>query len=151
MHLNDPTTSRNSEEYEGGGKVAKDDDSDIDNLDFDNFKGIYFNEDPNRKYQDPDTGCHFMYSDLCKRLNKLKDLRKKLDEQLGLPPGTPSPRELEKLQAQRKGGSRGISYDPVTGGYRRTVSQDNHHTKNTRQVLSKSNRKGKDENQKSSI
>ena len=46
--------------------------SDIDDLDFNNFKGIYFDEDPNRKYQDPDTGCHFEYNDLCKRLGKLK-------------------------------------------------------------------------------
>jgi len=42
--------------------------SDVDELDFDNFKGIYFNDDPNRKYQDPETGCHFEYIDLCKRL-----------------------------------------------------------------------------------
>jgi hypothetical protein len=61
-------------------------DSDIDNIDFDNFKGIYFEDDPNRKYQDPETGCHFEYFDLCRRLAKLKKLRKKLDEQLGLPP-----------------------------------------------------------------
>jgi hypothetical protein len=25
-------------------------DSDVDDLDFDNFKGIYFDEDPNRKF-----------------------------------------------------------------------------------------------------
>jgi hypothetical protein len=84
-------------QYEGGGK--KDDqgninemekeDSDIDNIDFDNFKGIYFEDDPNRKFQDPDTGCHFEYYDLCKRLSKLKVLRKKLDYQLGLPPESP--------------------------------------------------------------
>lgn len=30
--------------------LAKEDESDIDNIDFDNFKGIYFDEDPNRKY-----------------------------------------------------------------------------------------------------
>ena len=89
-----------------------------------------------------------MYNDLCKRLNKLKDLRKKLDEQLGLPPDTPSPRELEKLQAIRKGGSRGISYDPVTGGYRRTISHDN--VKRPTPVISKS-RKTKETESKSSI
>ena len=72
-------------QYEGGknddGNIndMEKEDSDIDNLDFDNFKGIYFEEDPNRKYQDPDTGCHFEYYDLCKRLSKLKILRKKLD------------------------------------------------------------------------
>ena len=96
--------------YEGGGK-AKDEDSDIDNLDFDNFKGIYFDEDPNRKYQDPDTGCHFELNDLIKRLKKLKALRKRLDEQLGLPPETPSPGELEQLQAARAARSRDLSFD----------------------------------------
>ena len=50
------------EEEEGQG------DSDVDDLDFNNFKGIYFNDDPNRKYQDPSTGCHFEYLDLCKRM-----------------------------------------------------------------------------------
>ena len=51
----------------------------IDDINFDNFKGIYFEDDPNRKFQDPETGCHFEYKDLCKRLSKLKILRKKLD------------------------------------------------------------------------
>ena len=88
------TTSISVSQYEGGDKGGnindmEKDDSDIDNLDFDNFKGIYFDEDPNRKYQDPDTGCHFEYYDLCKRLSKLKVLRKKLDYQLGLPPESP--------------------------------------------------------------
>jgi hypothetical protein len=74
--------------YEGGDGISKLEkaDSDIDNIDFNDFKGIYFDEDPNRKYQDPETGCHFEYSDLCKRLSKLKHLRRKLDVQLGLPP-----------------------------------------------------------------
>ena len=82
------SSSQDSMEMEGGA-VEKDNDSDIDNIDFNNFKGIYIDEDPNRKYQDPDTGCHFEYYDLCKRMAKLKQLRKKLDEQLGLPPETP--------------------------------------------------------------
>ena len=30
--------------------MNRDNDSDIDELDFNNFKGIYFDEDPNRKY-----------------------------------------------------------------------------------------------------
>ena len=64
-------TSMDESTYEGG-DMARDVDSDIDNLDFNNFKGIYFDEDPNRKYQDPETGCHFEYYDLCKRLAKLK-------------------------------------------------------------------------------
>ncbi|CDW75126.1 UNKNOWN [Stylonychia lemnae] len=59
-------------------------DSDVDNIDFKNFKGIYFNDDPNRKFQCPDTGAHFEYFDLCKRLVKLKDLRIKIDKELGI-------------------------------------------------------------------
>lgn len=81
--------------------MQRDHDSDIDELDFDNFKGIYFEEDPNRKYQDPETGCHFEYYDLCKRMAKLKQLRKRLDIQLGLPPETPSDKELSPKTGQR--------------------------------------------------
>lgn len=81
LHEQESISSPSSCEYEGGGPaVDKDNDSDIDNIDFANFKGIYIDEDPNRKFQDPDTGCHFEYYDLCKRLAKLKQLRKKLDK-----------------------------------------------------------------------
>ena len=60
-------------------------DSDVDDLgDFNNFKGIYFNDDPNRKYQCPDTGAHFEYNDLCRRMVKLKGLRKQIDKELGI-------------------------------------------------------------------
>ena len=55
----------------------------MDDLDFDNFKGIYYG-DKHEKYQDPVTGCHFQYNDLCKRLTKLREKRKILDVQLGL-------------------------------------------------------------------
>ena len=71
----DNETSEGSQ-FEGGEAEV---DSDVDNIDFNNFKGIYIDEDPNRKFQDPDTGCHFEYNDLVKRLSKLKILRKKLD------------------------------------------------------------------------
>lgn len=46
-------------------------DSDVDDLDFQNFKGIYYGED-NAKYTDPKTGAHFEYYDLCKRIEKIK-------------------------------------------------------------------------------
>ena len=57
--------------------------SDIDDLDFDNFKGIHF-DDNMEKYHDPDTGCHFEYNDFCRRLQNLKLRRKVLDKRLGL-------------------------------------------------------------------
>ena len=59
-------------------------DSDVDDIDFQNFKGIYFNDDPNRKYTDPETGAHFEYFDFFKRLAKLKELRRKIDKELGI-------------------------------------------------------------------
>ena len=66
------------------GKSKEDDvDSDVDNLDFSNFKGIYYG-DKTEKYQDPKTGCHFEYYDLCKRLAIMKQKRKILDKKLGL-------------------------------------------------------------------
>ena len=58
-------------------------DSDVDNVDFTNFKGIYYG-DKTEKYQDPVTGCHFEYYDLCKRLAQLKQKRKILDKKLGI-------------------------------------------------------------------
>ena len=63
----------------------KKEDSESEDVDFNNFKGIYFNDDPNRKYLDPDTGCHFEYQDLCRRMIKLKALRKEIDKELGIP------------------------------------------------------------------
>lgn len=34
-----------------------------------NYKGIYFNDDPNSKFTDPETGAHFEFKDMCTRLN----------------------------------------------------------------------------------
>lgn len=83
---------------EEGGRAAPAKDSDVDELDFNNFKGIYFNDDPNRKYQDPDTGCHFEYNDLCRRMVELKALRRDIDKELGLPITPDPPVEAAKAK-----------------------------------------------------
>ena len=45
---------------------------DLDNIDYNNYKGIFFGEEnPSTKYQCPETGAHFDYKDIVKRLNKL--------------------------------------------------------------------------------
>jgi hypothetical protein len=44
----------------------------LDNIDYTNYKGIFFDNDPTTKYQDPETGAHFDYYDICNRLQKLK-------------------------------------------------------------------------------
>ena len=33
-----------------------------------NYKGIYFNDEPGQKYTCPETGAHFLYQDMCRRL-----------------------------------------------------------------------------------
>ena len=35
-----------------------------------NYKGIYFGDD-NQKYTDPETGAHFDFGDMCRRLNRV--------------------------------------------------------------------------------
>ena len=36
-----------------------------------NYKGIYF-EDDNEKFQCPETGAHFKYDDLCRRMERIR-------------------------------------------------------------------------------
>lgn len=45
---------------------------DLDCIDFQNYKGMFFNDDPGLKYQDEITGAHFEYKDMCKRLEYIK-------------------------------------------------------------------------------
>jgi hypothetical protein len=59
-------------------------DSDVDDIDPDNFKGIYYGDDQNKKYTCPETGAHFRFEDMQRRLTEAKDWRKWLDKELGL-------------------------------------------------------------------
>lgn len=52
---------------------GKEKDEDLDDINFDNYKGIYANEENGQKYQCPETGAHFEYKDLCKRILKASD------------------------------------------------------------------------------
>ena len=36
-----------------------------------NYKGIYFEDDPNNKYTCPKTGAHFEFTDMCGRLGQV--------------------------------------------------------------------------------
>ena len=88
-------------------KKKKDDqdgpDSDVDDLNFENFKGIHFG-DKTEKYQDPESGCHFKYRDLCQRLVKMKAHRKMIDKRLGLP--TTSEENSPETKAEKPAGSK---------------------------------------------
>ena len=48
----------------GAGKYEED----LDEIDFNNYRGIYYEDEPGRKYQDPDTGAHFNFKDMYQRL-----------------------------------------------------------------------------------
>lgn len=56
-------------------------DDDIDNVDYANYKGIYAEEDTEQKYTCPVTGAHFEFNDLCRRMNKILLMRKRMEEQ----------------------------------------------------------------------
>ncbi len=46
-----------------------------------NYKGIYFGDD-NKKFLDDETGAHFEFHDICRRLVPVQELRKKLDQRM---------------------------------------------------------------------
>lgn len=45
-----------------------------------NYKGIYFDDDSGEKFQCPETGAHFEYFDMYRRLQKIKKSREKIDK-----------------------------------------------------------------------
>lgn len=49
-----------------------------------NYKGIYYNDDQGQKYTDPDTGAHFEFRDMCRRITKAMQLREAYDKQHGI-------------------------------------------------------------------
>ena len=62
--------------FEGG------DPDDVDNIDFNNYKGIYAEDDAGQKYQCPETGAHFEPKDLCKRIYRIIEKRKPFEIEL---------------------------------------------------------------------
>ena len=57
-------------------KLEDDYEEDLDNIDYGNYKGIYFNDDAGKKYQDPETGAHFDHQDICIRLTRIAEKRR---------------------------------------------------------------------------
>lgn len=45
---------------------------DLDRIDFNNYKGIFHDNDHEQRYEDKTTGAHFEYYDMCRRLRKLQ-------------------------------------------------------------------------------
>ena len=53
---------------------------DLDDIDYNNYKGIFYDDDPTTKYQDPETGAHFDFNDICGRLAQIKISREQNKE-----------------------------------------------------------------------
>lgn len=47
-----------------------------------NYKGIYFEDDPNNKYTCPKTGAHFEFNDMCNRLGQVIKWRKVYEQKI---------------------------------------------------------------------
>lgn len=73
-----------------------------------NYKGIYFGDDT-KKFEDPETGAHFEFNDMSKRLAQLKELRKKIDAQLGIPEDDPKDAFLREKEEFKKALSQGLN------------------------------------------
>ena len=55
-------------------------DEDLDDIDFNNYRGIYFDDEPGRKYQDPNTGAHFNFKDMFQRLQPYSEKQRMREE-----------------------------------------------------------------------
>ena len=53
---------------------------DNDDIDPENYKGIFYNVDQDSKYQDTTTGAHFRFKDMCTILQELKRKRDKEED-----------------------------------------------------------------------
>lgn len=68
-----------------------------------NYKGIYFEDDSGVKYQDPETGAHFEYLDMYRRLKKVLNQRKKQEaEETGRETEEPSKPREKSLEVSLK-------------------------------------------------
>ena len=56
--------------------------SNVENIDFNNYKGIYADDEGGEKYTCPETGAHFEPKDLCKRIYKIIEKRKPFEMEL---------------------------------------------------------------------
>ena len=62
--------------------MADDSDTENEGGNLMNYKGIYFNDDPNNKYTCPKTGAHFEFNDMCGRLSQVIKWRKIYEQKL---------------------------------------------------------------------
>ncbi len=61
-----------------------------------NYKGIYFNDEPGQKFNDPETGAHFRHEDMLKRLEKVLKRREMIEKQCPADLAKPAAAALSK-------------------------------------------------------
>jgi hypothetical protein len=80
-------------------------------VDLTKYKGIYFNDD-NKKFQDEETGAHFEFADLCRRMQLILNLRLKIAQR--------EQAERQKMLMLEKGRNGGV--DDLKKGSKMTKS-----------------------------
>ena len=77
---------------------SDEEDTESENQNLDNYKGIYFKDDPGTKYTDPESGAHFDYNDICTRLVQFqKHSKASADHVTEMPPAKSTHKLLEQL------------------------------------------------------
>lgn len=70
-----------------------------------NYKGIYFDDDTGQKYTCPETGAHFEYLDMYRRLKKIASIRSKeerLDKQSSVNKNDSNQMDISKDSKEEK-------------------------------------------------
>lgn len=70
--LNNLPDNENDDQAQAAGMPVGED---VDDIDFQNYKGIYANDESGQKYQCPETGAHFEFRDLSRRMQRILDER----------------------------------------------------------------------------
>ena len=76
---------------------------DLDNIDFNNYKGMFYNDQPGTKYQDPVTGAHFEFRDMCNRLKGIFMQRQRQEKLLPPEAVRENKQGFKQIQAILKG------------------------------------------------
>ncbi len=93
----------------------------LDNIDFGHYKGMFYAGDPKDKYQDPTTGAHFDYRDMCERLRTLQRFLEGAAADEFVPP---QEQKRNVLKVARDSDSRNPAHALPQQGYGTLVGRD---------------------------
>eukprot|EP00826_Nyctotherus_ovalis_P019495 TRINITY_DN1600_c0_g2_i1.p1 TRINITY_DN1600_c0_g2~~TRINITY_DN1600_c0_g2_i1.p1 ORF type:complete len:162 (+),score=34.33 TRINITY_DN1600_c0_g2_i1:133-618(+) len=98
---------------------------DLDPIDLNNYKGIFYDNTEQKKYQDEITGAHFEYHDMIRRLGKLQQ-----ELRVPRPSNLKVPIQLPKTKERRNDVQQG--YETIGTNYKSQIA----HNRNARQFSS---------------